>query len=114
MEEFDVPESFNVEDDIFIDNIRSTKIQRLSMYTKELMKYYNSFHMTIFIFYFNLYLTVPENVEDEIVGTLHFAEQYEKRYGLNHPEFFTGTFEDAIKESCLKPAKEVCNIYFNI
>lgn len=54
---------------------------------------------------------MPENVEDEIVGTLHFAEQYEKRYGLNHPEFFTGTFEDAIKESCLKPAKEVCNIY---
>ncbi|XP_047351443.1 FAS-associated factor 1 isoform X1 [Vespa velutina] len=78
VEEFDVPESFNVEDDIFIDNIRSTKIQRL----------------------------MPENVEDEIVGTLHFAEQYEKRYGLNHPEFFTGTFEDAIKESCLKPAKE--------
>ncbi|XP_015178994.1 PREDICTED: FAS-associated factor 1 isoform X1 [Polistes dominula] len=78
IEEFDVPESFNVEDDIFIDNITSTKIQRL----------------------------MPENVEDEIMGTLHFAEQYEKRYGRNHPEFFTGTFEDAIKESCLKPAKE--------
>lgn len=78
VEDFDIPESFNVEDDIFIDNIRSTKIQRL----------------------------MPENVEDEIVGTLHFAEQYVNRYGRNHPEFFTGTFEDAIKESCLKPAKE--------
>ncbi|XP_066592439.1 FAS-associated factor 1 [Prorops nasuta] len=74
----DVPEAFNVDDDIFIDNVRSTKMQRL----------------------------MPENVEDEIVGTIHFSEQYEKRYGPIHPEFFTGTFEDAVKESCLKPAKE--------
>lgn len=50
---------------------------------------------------------VPDNVEDEIIGTLHFAEQFEKRYGPAHPEFFAGTFEDAVKESCLKPAKEV-------
>ncbi|XP_024936165.1 FAS-associated factor 1 isoform X2 [Cephus cinctus] len=78
-EEFeDAPDSFSVEDDIFIDNIRSTKIQRL----------------------------MPDKVEDETLGTLHFAEQFEKRYGPVHPEFFTGTFEDAIKESCLKPAKE--------
>lgn len=45
---------------------------------------------------------------DEVMGTLHFAEQFEKRYGSAHPEFFAGTFEDALKESCLKPAKEVC------
>lgn len=52
---------------------------------------------------------MPENVVDEVMGTLHFAEQFEKRYGSAHPEFFTGTFEDALKESCLKPAKEVCS-----
>lgn len=52
---------------------------------------------------------MPENVVDEVTGTLHFAEQFEKRYGPAHPEFFTGTFEDALKESCLKPAKEVCS-----
>lgn len=51
---------------------------------------------------------MPENVVDEVTGTLHFAEQFEKRYGSAHPEFFAGTFEDALKESCLKPAKEVC------
>ncbi|KAG7201589.1 hypothetical protein KM043_004333 [Ampulex compressa] len=79
VEEFeDVPESFNAEDDIFIDEVTSTKIQRL----------------------------MPDNVVDEMMGTLHFAEQFEKRYGTAHPEFFAGTFEDAIKESCLKPAKE--------
>ncbi|XP_012278050.1 FAS-associated factor 1 [Orussus abietinus] len=78
-EEFeDATESFNVEDDIFIDHIPSTKIQRL----------------------------IPDNVEDEIVGTLHFVEQFEKRYGPAYPDFFVGTFEDAIKESCLKPVKE--------
>lgn len=51
---------------------------------------------------------MPENIVDEVMGTLHFAEQFEKRYGPAHPEFFAGTFEDALKESCLKPAKEVC------
>lgn len=53
---------------------------------------------------------VPENVEDETMGTLHFSEQFEKRYGLIHPEFFTGTFDEAIRESCLKSAKEVIEI----
>ncbi|XP_014295657.1 FAS-associated factor 1 [Microplitis demolitor] len=78
-EEFeDVPESFIIEDDIFIDNVLPTKFQRL----------------------------IPENIEDETMGTLHFSEQFEKRYGLIHPEFFTGTFDEAIRESCLKPAKE--------
>ena len=74
----DAPESFIIEDDMFIDNVRSTKIQRL----------------------------MPEHIEDETMGTLHFAEQFEKRYGRSHPEFFTGTFDEAIKESCLRPAKE--------
>ena len=77
VEEFDVPESFNIEDDIFVD-FKSTKIERL----------------------------MPENVIDETMGTLHFAEEFEKRYGAAHPEFFTGKFKDAVKESCLKPARE--------
>ncbi|XP_076220941.1 fas associated factor casp isoform X1 [Nomia melanderi] len=78
-EAYDVedPESFNVDDDIFID-IKTTKPQRL----------------------------MPDNVTDETVGTLHFAEEFEKRYGQAHPEFYTGKFKDAVKESCLKPAKE--------
>ncbi|XP_011168578.1 FAS-associated factor 1 isoform X2 [Solenopsis invicta] len=78
VEEFDVPEEFTGDDDIFIDDVKPTKVERL----------------------------LPEIVIDEVMGTLHFAEQFEKRYGAAHPEFFTGTFEDALKESCLKPAKE--------
>nr|XP_033341145.1 FAS-associated factor 1 isoform X1 [Megalopta genalis] len=76
-EAYDVEDSFNVDDDIFID-IKTTKIQRL----------------------------MPDSVTDETVGTLHFAEKFEKRYGPAHPEFFTGRFKDVVKESCLKPAKE--------
>ncbi|XP_078048361.1 fas associated factor casp isoform X2 [Augochlora pura] len=76
-EAYDVEDSFNVDDDIFID-IKTIKIQRL----------------------------MPDSVTDETVGTLHFAEKFEKRYGAAHPEFFTGKFKDAVKESCLKPAKE--------
>ncbi|XP_011298311.1 FAS-associated factor 1 [Fopius arisanus] len=79
VEEFeDAPGSFIIEDDQFIDNITPAKILRL----------------------------MPDNVEDETMGTLHFADQFEKRYGSAHPKFFTGTFDEAIKESCLKPAKD--------
>ncbi|XP_033213036.1 FAS-associated factor 1 [Belonocnema kinseyi] len=74
----DTPESCHVEDDIFIDNIQSTRIQHL----------------------------MPENVDDETVGTLHFAEEFEKRYGTSHPQFFTGTLEEAIQEACGKPPKD--------
>lgn len=46
-------------------------------------------------------------VEDETAGCLHFAEEFTNRYGALHPEFFPGTLEDAIKEACMKPAREV-------
>jgi hypothetical protein len=56
-------------------------------------------------------ITVPDNIEDEISGTLHFSEEYKKRYGPVHPNFFTGTFENVVAESCFKPPREV--IYNN-
>ncbi|XP_011503570.1 PREDICTED: FAS-associated factor 1 [Ceratosolen solmsi marchali] len=81
----DAPETFQVDDDyiivdddIFIDYVQPTKIQHL----------------------------IPDNIGDEISGTLHFSEEYTKRYGLAHPNFFTGTFESAIAESCFKPPRE--------
>lgn len=49
-------------------------------------------------------------MEDETVGTLHFAEEFEKRYGPNHPQFYTGTLEEAIQEACGKPPKDVSNL----
>lgn len=41
---------------------------------------------------------------------MHFIEEYKKRYGSVHPNFFTGTFEEAIAESCSKPPREVTEI----
>lgn len=46
-------------------------------------------------------------VEDETAGCLHFSDEFTSRYGALHPEFFPGTLEDAIKEACMKPAREV-------
>lgn len=58
-------------------------------------------------------LVVSEHVEDEALGCIEFAARFRSRYGPNTPNFFEGTLQDAIKESCLKPAKEVRNsIYF--
>lgn len=79
IEEFeDTPGSFLIEDDIFIDNISTKKIQRL----------------------------IPDNINDEINGTINFSKEFEIRYGPSHPNFFNGKFEDAIKESCLTSAKD--------
>lgn len=50
---------------------------------------------------------VPDNVEDETAGCIHFHDEFTNRYGALHPDFFQGTLEDAIKEACQKPAKEV-------
>ncbi|CAH1169526.1 unnamed protein product [Phaedon cochleariae] len=49
---------------------------------------------------------IPDNVEDEIVGTITFSENFTARYGPVHPVFYQGTLDDAIKEACSKPAKD--------
>lgn len=78
VEEFeDASETFTVEDDIFVD-VETKKIQPL----------------------------IPDNVEDETAGCIHFADQFSQRYGECHPEFFPGSLEDAVKEACIKPARD--------
>ncbi|XP_053614187.1 FAS-associated factor 1 isoform X2 [Plodia interpunctella] len=49
---------------------------------------------------------MSEHVEDEALGCIEFAARFRARYGPNTPNFFEGTLQDAIKEACLKPAKE--------
>lgn len=79
VEEFeDASESFTGEDEIFIEEVSKKKIQPL----------------------------IPDNIEDETAGVLHFNDGFSNRFGVTHPEFFPGTLEEAIKEACLKPAKE--------
>ncbi|KAF5282552.1 hypothetical protein FQA39_LY04959 [Lamprigera yunnana] len=74
----DATETFTVDDEMFIDNVSSRRIEPL----------------------------IPEHVEDEIVGSISFSEQFTARYGENHPTFFQGTLDDALKEACPKSAKD--------
>lgn len=77
-EEFeDASETFAVEDDIFVD-VETKRMQPL----------------------------IPDNVEDETAACIHFCDQFTSRYGSSHPDFFPGSLEDAIKEACMKPAKD--------
>jgi hypothetical protein len=46
-------------------------------------------------------------VEDEVAGCIHFSDQFTHRYGECHPEFFPGSLDEAVKEACLKSAKDV-------
>jgi len=79
VEEFeDASASWTGEDEMFVEEIGSKKVQPL----------------------------IPDNVEDETAGCIHFADEFTNRYGAMHPDFFPGTLEDAIKEACQKPARE--------
>ncbi|CAH2042119.1 unnamed protein product, partial [Iphiclides podalirius] len=71
-------DGFTAEDDMFVDLVQSERLQPL----------------------------MSESVEDEALGCIEFTQRFRARYGPNTPNFFEGTLQDAIKESCLKPAKE--------
>ncbi|GBP57236.1 FAS-associated factor 1 [Eumeta japonica] len=74
----DVNDGFVAEDEMFVDLVRSERLQPL----------------------------MSEHVEDEALGCIEFAQHFRARYGANTPSFFEGSLQDAIKESCLKPAKD--------
>ncbi|XP_014254011.1 FAS-associated factor 1-like isoform X2 [Cimex lectularius] len=74
----DASESFNAEDEIYIDDTITPRTEPL----------------------------IPDNVEDETAGSVHFIDGFTLRYGQTSPNFLPGSLEDAIKESCMKPAKE--------
>lgn len=74
----DASESFNVDEDYFVDNVPSKRTEPL----------------------------IPENIEDETIASITFSEQFTARYGPIHPAFFQGTLEDAVREACSKPAKD--------
>ena len=44
---------------------------------------------------------------DDAMAAINFAEQFANRYGNPHPAFFPGSLDDAIRESCDQPAKNV-------
>ncbi|KAL1129663.1 hypothetical protein AAG570_012608 [Ranatra chinensis] len=73
----DASETFTVEDEMFVDEM-PRRVEPL----------------------------IPDDVDDEATGAVHFSDAFSRRYGDSHPEFFPGTLEDAIKEACMKPAKE--------
>ncbi|KAJ8717698.1 hypothetical protein PYW07_005628 [Mythimna separata] len=74
----DTAEGYTGEDDMFVDLVQSERLQPL----------------------------MSDSVEDEALGCIEFSQRFRTRYGPNTPHFFEGTLQDAIKESCLKPAKE--------
>lgn len=102
VEEFEDAETFAGEDDLFLDNVRSKKEEPLSMLSFIL----SSIHVFNFTDRIS-YIQVPENVDDETIGCIQFALRFQERYGPLHPMFFQGSLDNAIKEACMKPAKDV-------
>jgi hypothetical protein len=44
------------------------------------------------------------------MAAIRFGEEFSARYGQPHPHFFPGSLDQAIRESCLQPAKDVSYI----
>lgn len=49
---------------------------------------------------------LPDDYGDEAMAAIKFSEEFSSRYGRPHPEFFPAALDDAIKESCMQPAKD--------
>lgn len=77
-EEFEDASDFNNDDDIFTE----TPVQN------------------------NLKNLIPDNIDDETIGSIQFVENYVDRYGSLHPMFFQGSLEDALKEACRPSARD--------
>ncbi len=58
------------------------------------------------------YPLLTDDYGDEALASIKFSEEFSSRYGSPHPNFFPGTLEDAIRESCLKPPKDVSHKQF--
>ena len=51
---------------------------------------------------------IPDDYgSDDAMAAIRFAEEFSNRYGQPHPMFFPGSLDDAIRESCNQPAKDV-------
>uniref|UniRef100_A0A182KBG4 UBX domain-containing protein n=1 Tax=Anopheles christyi TaxID=43041 RepID=A0A182KBG4_9DIPT len=75
-EEFEDASDFNNDDDIFTETPIINQQKRL----------------------------IPDNVDDETIGSIQFVENFTERYGPQHPMFFQGSLEDALKEACHRPS----------
>jgi len=97
----DASESLNGDDDmLYIGTVETTrKLRQLSEFLVFKIK------ETICAKY--MISTVPEDVDSEIGGSISFMEEYERRYGCEHPLFLQGTLDEAVKEAFNKPAREV-------
>ncbi|PSN41351.1 FAS-associated factor 1 [Blattella germanica] len=54
----------------------------------------------------DIFVDVETKRMQPLTGCIHFADQFTNRYGECHPEFFPGSLDEAVKEACLKPAKD--------
>lgn len=62
-------------------------------------------------FFLCVVFLVPDHVESEVQGSELFVHNYIQRYtDKPHPDFYIGSLEEAYKEACLKPAKDVSDI----
>lgn len=77
-EEFEDASDFNADDDMFTETSVTSRPKHL----------------------------IPDQTDNEHLGSELFVKNYIQRYGTPHPIFFEGTLQEAINEACHKPAKD--------
>lgn len=94
----DASEDFNSDYDFMAETPRQPRLNHLSKFWIKILEGK---------IIYNVLVLVPDQIDDETIGCLQFVENYTQRYGSPHPEFFQGNLEEAYKEACQKPAKDV-------
>merc|ERR1712223_1792660 len=59
---------------------------------------------------------IPDDYgSDDAMAAIKFSEKFGNRYGQPHPQFFPGSLDDAIRESCNQPAsnRKMLAVYFH-
>merc|ERR1712223_1225960 len=59
---------------------------------------------------------IPDDFgSDDTMAAIRFSEEFANRYGDPHPSFFPGSLDDAIRESCNRPAsnRKMLAVYFH-
>lgn len=77
-DEFEDASDFNADDDFFTDSPAQPRLKHL----------------------------IPDQTDDEQLGSIQFVENYVQRFGEPHPVFYQGSLEEALREACHKPAKD--------
>lgn len=111
-DEFEDATEFNADEEFFSDSPPAPRMQykylsKFFVFFKTLEKKQNK---TVILFE----ILVPDNTDDEELGSIQFVENYIEKFGEPYPTFTQGSLENVLKSACAGPAKDVSFLFIRV